>query len=116
MPSSHSTRSKKGSADKSSSMVLPLKKALSSKTKKKPLVEEVVVEETLAPPPKPSQSDLARTKLAAGEVAEVNRLKDLAELEAAAKDLEDCVLKETKVDRHERRKRSCSRSRSRSPG
>ena len=88
------TRSKKGSADKLLA-VLPPKKA--SKTKKKPVVD---VEETRALSPVLSQSDLARRKLAdlmaAGEVSETKRLKDLAILEAAAKDLEDCVMKETK--------------------
>ena len=77
MASAHSTRSKKTSADKLSS-VLPLKKT--SKTKKKSVVNVVDVEETRAPSPELSQSDLARKKLAAlmaaGEVAEAKRLKD----------------------------------------
>ena len=97
MVSSHTTRSKKTSADKLST-VLPLKKT--SKAKKKPVVNEEDVEETRASSPELSQSDLARKKvaalMAAGEVAETKRLKDLAILKAAAKDLEDCVLKETK--------------------
>ena len=117
-----STRSKK---NKLAAVLPPPKKAL--KAKKKPVV---VVEETRAVSPVLSQSDLARKKLAAlraaGEVSEAKRLDDVAKLEAAAKDLEDCVLKETEAenikpkgvkskDRDERKKRSHSRSRSRSP-
>ena len=105
--------------------VLPLKKA--SKSKKKALVEEeeVVVEEVPPPPPKPSQSDIARKKLAvlsaAKEASEAKRLVEEAEFQAAAKFLEDCVVKETRSERQdaerqrERKKRSLSRSRSRSP-
>ena len=99
---------------------LPLKKA--SKMKKKPVVD---VEEIRARSPEFSLSDLARMKLAdlmtTGEVSETKRLKDLAILEAAVKDLEDGVMKETKSketkskgtkskDSDERKKRSHSRS------
>ena len=114
-----STRSKK---NKLAAVLPPPKKAL--KAKKKPVV---VVEETRAVSPVLSQSDLARKKLAvlmaAGEVSEAKRLKEVAAFEAAAKDLEDCVMKETEAiklkgtklkERDERKKRSHSRSRSRS--
>ena len=90
--------------------------------KKKPVVD---VEEIRARSPEFSLSDLARMKLAdlmtTGEVSETKRLKDLAILEAAVKDLEDGVMKETKSketkskgtkskDSDERKKRSHSRS------
>ena len=89
---SHSTRSKKASTVKLLA-VLPLKKT--PKTKKKSVVVDEDVEETQAVSPELSQSDLARLKLAgllaAFEVSETKRLKDLAILKAVAKDLEDCV-------------------------
>ena len=59
------------------------------------MVVDEDVEETQAVSPELSQSDLARLKLAgllaAFEVSETKRLKDLAILKAVAKDLEDCV-------------------------
>jgi hypothetical protein len=95
------TRSKKTLNAKLSAMLPPKK---SVKAKKKPAVAEDDVEETQAV----SQADLARKKLtalmAAGEVSETKRLKDLAILEAAARDLEDCVLKETESKEAERSK------------
>lgn len=118
------TRSKKDLSGKPLAMVLPLKKA--SKSKKKAPVEEedAGAEEVPPPPPKPSQSDIARKKLAvlsaAKETSEAKRLVEEAEFQAAAKFLEDCVVKETRSERQdaehrERKKRSLSRSRSRSP-
>ena len=108
-----STRSKKVSGDLLRGV--PLKKVMKAKKKK----SSVVVGDTRAPSPEPLQSDLARKKLAtlmaASKAAEAKRVEDQLILEAAARDLEDCVLKETKSKVPEGRKgRSPSRSRSRS--
>ncbi len=63
-------------------------------------------------------SDVARKKVAAlkaaVDAADAQRAKDVAALDAAAQDLEDCVVKETKPMESEDRKRH-ARSRSRSP-
>ena len=105
-------------------MILPPpKKAPKVAKKKNPVIVVEKAEEVRELSPVLSQSDLARKKLAAlkaaGETAEAKRLeeqgRDKAAFEAAAAELEACVLKETKPKPKVpdgRRKRTPSRSRS----
>ena len=100
---SHTTRSKVATL----AGVLPLKKVPKAKVskvgaKKNPAVVPEIIDGTPTPQA-PSESDVARMELAylkaAGEAAAAKRLKDQTKgqtaLVAAAKKLEDCVLKET---------------------
>ena len=90
-------------------MSTPAKRGPKGKKDEVGVVEPEVVFQTPA--------DVARKKVAtlkaAVDAADAQRAKDLAALDAAAQDLEDCVVNETKPkDSEDRKKRAQSRSRS----